>query len=89
VLSASYTTVSLRWPRSRGRHVGFDRYSFVAGFRLVMFLASGLAALSAVTAKLLIESKPKKWPFFKSMKSVAYPIGSDSDFVTNTQTVSS
>jgi len=34
--------------------------SFVAGFRLVMFLASGLAALSAVTAKLLIESKPKE-----------------------------
>ena len=34
--------------------------SFVAGFRLVMFLGSGLAALSAVTAKLLIESKPKE-----------------------------
>ena len=34
--------------------------SFVAGFRLVMLLASGLAALSAVTAKLLLESKPNK-----------------------------
>jgi len=34
--------------------------SFVAGFRLVVFLASGLAALSAINAKLLIESKPKK-----------------------------
>ena len=34
--------------------------SFVAGFRLVVFLASGLAALSAVNAKLLIESKPKE-----------------------------
>ena len=34
--------------------------SFVAGFRLVMLLASGLAALSAVTAKLLIERKPKE-----------------------------
>ena len=33
--------------------------SFVAGFRVVMFVAAGLALLSAVTAKLLIEDKPK------------------------------
>jgi hypothetical protein len=32
----------------------------VAGFRLVMFLASGLAALSSITAKLLIDSKPRE-----------------------------
>jgi EmrB/QacA subfamily drug resistance transporter len=33
--------------------------SFVAGFRLVMILAAGLALLSAATAKLMIESNPK------------------------------
>jgi hypothetical protein len=33
--------------------------SFVAGFRLVMILASGLAALSSVTAWLMIEPKRK------------------------------
>jgi EmrB/QacA subfamily drug resistance transporter len=33
--------------------------SFVAGFRLVMIVASGMAGLSAVAAKLLIERKPK------------------------------
>jgi hypothetical protein len=33
--------------------------SFVAGFRVVMWTASGLALLSAVTALLYIENKPK------------------------------
>ena len=33
--------------------------SFVAGFRIVMLTASGLALLSAATAWLLIENKPK------------------------------
>src|SRR5262249_50757137 len=33
--------------------------SFVAGFRLVMIVASGLAILSAVTARLMIEPRPK------------------------------
>lgn len=33
--------------------------SFVAGFRLVMFIASGLALLSAAIAKLMIDGKPK------------------------------
>jgi len=33
--------------------------SFVAGFRLVMIVASGLAVLSAATAKLLIDGKPE------------------------------
>jgi EmrB/QacA subfamily drug resistance transporter len=32
--------------------------SFVSGFRLVMFIASGLGILSSVTAKLMIEHKP-------------------------------
>ena len=34
--------------------------SFVSGFRLVMFIASGLAILSAATAGLIIESKPRE-----------------------------
>jgi hypothetical protein len=33
--------------------------SFVAGFRLVMIVASGLAILSSVTAKFMIDDKPK------------------------------
>jgi EmrB/QacA subfamily drug resistance transporter len=33
--------------------------SFVAGFRVVMFVAACLAVLSSITAKLLIEDKPK------------------------------
>jgi len=33
--------------------------SFVAGFRLVMIIASGLAILSSVSAKFMIEDKPK------------------------------
>jgi EmrB/QacA subfamily drug resistance transporter len=36
--------------------------SFVAGFRLVMFLSSGLAALSSVTATLLIDGNPGNKP---------------------------
>ena len=34
--------------------------SFVAGFRLVMLVASGLALLSAATAWLIIERKPRQ-----------------------------
>src|SRR5262249_28023109 len=34
--------------------------SFVSGFRVVMFAASGLALLSAATALLSIEGKPKR-----------------------------
>ena len=34
--------------------------SFVAGFRLVMIVAAGLAVLSAITAELMIESKRKE-----------------------------
>jgi hypothetical protein len=36
------------------------RDSFVTGFRLVAFLASGLAVLSAIASWWLIEGKPKK-----------------------------
>ena len=34
--------------------------SFVAGFRVVMFVAAGLAILSAATAKVMIENDPKR-----------------------------
>jgi hypothetical protein len=33
--------------------------SFVAGFRLVMIVAAGLAILSSATAKFMIEDKPR------------------------------
>ena len=64
ILAQSGDLVNLKLPESLGEDDQAKvrqtvKESFVAGFRMVAFLAAGLAALSAVAAWWLIEGKPK------------------------------